>query len=101
MSPHTGLPSITNLCGKVVVLCPESHVIATYKPEDWAHSSAEANMHVAVTCYGELLMDRITTRDELFAALDELVQAIDSPEVFTDEMSVQIFWERGRAHWEA
>ena len=23
------------------------------------------------------------------------------PEVFTDEMSVQIFWERGRAHWEA
>ncbi|MDV7194587.1 MULTISPECIES: hypothetical protein [Mycobacteriaceae] len=46
-------------------------------------------------------MDRITTRDELFAALDELVQAIDSPEVFTDEMSVQIFWERGRAHWEA
>lgn len=24
-----------------------------------------------------------------------------SPEVFTDEMSVQIFWERGRAHWEA
>ena len=49
----------------------------------------------------ELLMDRITTRDELFAALDELVQAIDNPEVFTDEMSVQIFWERGRAHWEA
>lgn len=37
---------------KVVVLCPESHVIATYKPEDWAHSSAEASMHVAVTCYG-------------------------------------------------
>lgn len=48
-------------------------------------------------------MDRITTRDELFNALDELVQAIDNPEVFTDGngMSVQIFWERGRAHWEA
>ena len=46
-------------------------------------------------------MHRITTRDELFTAFDELVQAIDSPEVFTDEMSVQIFWERGRAHWEA
>ena len=45
-------------------------------------------------------MDRITTKEELFTALDELVQAIDNPEVFTDEMSVQIFWERGRAHWE-
>lgn len=49
---HTGLPSVAHMCGRVVVLCPQKHVVSAHKPEDWAHSSAEANMHLPVTCQG-------------------------------------------------
>jgi hypothetical protein len=46
-------------------------------------------------------MDRITTKDELFTALDELVQAIDNP--LGGDLEINIYWclESGRAHWEA
>lgn len=49
----------------------------------------------------ELLMDRITTTEELFNALDELVQAIDHP--LGGDLEINIYWclESGRAHWEA
>lgn len=45
--------------------------------------------------------DRITTTEELFNALDELVQAIDHP--LGGDLEINIYWclESGRAHWEA
>lgn len=35
-------------------------------------------------------MDRITTKDELFNALDELVQAIDNP--LGGDLEINIYW---------